>query len=97
VQQHTINCAFCLGTGKHPHFMKEICPVCKGVGSHRVKGKYMPCGECHQTGQKSGTVLTCYMCGGLGEIPDTRDIMKQARQEIRKGRRMLEEEKHPTR
>ena len=91
--QNTIKCAFCQGNGKHPHF-RDTCPVCKGRGNHQILGKYMTCGDCRGSGQKSGTTLTCYNCAGLGVVPDVREMMQKARQEISKGRKMLEEERH---
>ena len=78
-----INCAFCKGTGKNPHF-EGTCPVCKGKGENQITGKYMACDDCRGSGQKRGTTLTCYTCAGLGVIPDPREELRQARQEIRK-------------
>lgn len=91
MQQHEINCAFCKGAGTHPHF-KGTCPVCKGSGKNHITGKYMTCSDCHESGQKAGTTLTCYTCTGLGVVPDTREELKEARQEIRKAREEMEEE-----
>jgi len=87
-----VKCAFCKGTGDHPHF-RGTCPVCKGKGENQVTGKYMACGDCRSSGQKRGTTLTCYTCAGLGVIPDTREELRQARQEIRKAQGEMEEEK----
>jgi hypothetical protein len=56
--------------------------VCKGRGKNQVAGKFMSCGGCRGSGQKGGTTLTCYDCGGLGVIPDTREIFQTAREEI---------------
>jgi DnaJ-class molecular chaperone len=85
------SCAFCKGTGNNPHF-KGTCPVCKGEGRNQITGKYMTCGDCHGSGQKRGTTLTCYTCTGLGVVPDTRQELKEAKQEIRKIRQAMEEE-----
>ena len=67
-----IECAFCRGSGRNPHF-GGTCPVCKGKGENQVKGEYMTCGGCRGSGQKRGTTLTCYICGGLGVVPGTRE------------------------
>ena len=92
MEQQTIKCVFCKGTGKNPYF-KGTCPVCKGKGKNQVTGKYMTCGDCRGLGQKRGTTLTCYTCAGLGVIPDTREELRQARQEIRKVQVEMEEER----
>jgi DnaJ-class molecular chaperone len=91
VQQQIIKCAFCKGTGTNPHFT-GICPVCKGGGRNQITGKYMVCGHCRGSGQKRGTTLTCYTCAGLGVVPDTREELKKARQEIRKAWAEMEKE-----
>jgi DnaJ-class molecular chaperone len=89
---HFISCAFCKGTGNNP-FYRSNCPVCKGKGSNRVAGKYMTCRDCRGSGRKGGTTLTCYTCGGSGVVPDVREELMQARQEIEKGRSLMEEER----
>lgn len=92
MEQQIIKCVFCKGTGENPYF-KGTCPVCKGKGKNQITGKYMACGDCRSSGQKRGTTLTCYTCAGLGVIPDTREELKQARQEIGKVREEMEQEK----
>jgi len=92
MEQQIIKCAFCKGTGENLYF-KGTCPVCKGKGKNQVTGKYMTCGDCRGSGQKRGTTLTCYTCAGLGVIPDTREELRQARQEIRKVQGEMEEER----
>lgn len=92
MEQQIIKCAFCKGEGENPYF-KGTCPVCKGKGKNQVIGKYMACGDCRSSGQKRGTTLTCYTCAGLGVIPDTREELRQARQEIRKVQEEMEEER----
>src|SRR5579859_14022 len=82
MQQHTIRCAFCKGTGNNPHF-RGTCSVCKGTGSNQISGDYMVCRDCRGSGQKRGTTLTCYTCSGRGVVPDARAEFKQAGQEIR--------------
>src|ERR1700682_2538240 len=91
MQEHNIKCAFCKRTGHNPHF-RSTCSVCKGKGSNAITGKYMTCGDCHGSGQKRGTTLTCYTCTGLGVVPDTREELKEAKQEIRRIREEMEEE-----
>ena len=81
-EEQITKCAFCQGTGDHPHF-KGTCPVCKGRGKNKVIGRYMTCSSCRGSGQKKGTTLTCYDCGGAGVVPDTRETFKRAREEIR--------------
>ena len=78
-----VKCAFCKGTGDHPHF-RGTCPVCKGRGENQIRGKVTSCRDCRGSGQKGGTTLTCFTCGGLGVVPDTREVIKKARAEIRK-------------
>lgn len=90
--EQIIKCVFCQGSGDNPHF-RGTCPVCKGRGKNQVTGKYMACGDCRGSGQKRGTTLTCYTCAGLGVIPDTREELRFARQEIRKVQEEMEEEK----
>lgn len=92
MEQQIIKCVFCKGEGKNPHF-RGTCPVCKGRGKNQVIGKYMACGDCRSSGQKRGTTLTCYSCAGFGVIPDTREELRQARQEIRKIHEEMEEER----
>ncbi len=92
MEQQIIKCVFCKGKGENP-FFKGTCPVCKGKGKNQVTGKYMACGDCRSSGQKRGTSLTCYSCAGLGVIPDTREELKAARQEIRKVQGEMEEER----
>ena len=88
----TIVCAFCQGTGKNPHFT-GTCPVCKGQGRNAVVGPFMSCKNCYRTGQKRGTTLTCWTCGGLGIVPDRHEEFKEAKKEIEKARREMEEER----
>lgn len=92
MEQQIIKCTFCKGEGKNPHF-RGTCPVCKGRGKNQVTGKYMTCGDCSGSGQKKGTTLTCYSCAGLGVIPDTREELRQAHQEIRKVQVEMAEER----
>jgi RecJ-like exonuclease len=87
-----IKCVFCEGTGESPYF-RHACPVCKGKGNNQITGRYMTCVDCHGSGHKSGTTLTCYDCNGLGVIPDIREELRKAQQEIGKARQMMEEEK----
>jgi len=53
----------------------------------------MPCPDCSGTGQKRGTTLTCWTCGGLGVVPDTSEEFEKAKKEIEKARREMEEER----
>lgn len=92
MQQYIIKCAFCKGTGENPYF-RHVCPVCKGEGTNQITGKHMACHDCHGSGHKSGTTLTCYTCAGLGIVPDTREELKEGRQEIGKAWQMMEEER----
>jgi DnaJ-class molecular chaperone len=92
MQQRVIRCAFCRGTGHHPHY-KATCPVCKGTGENRIVGEYMACADCHGSGRKSGTTLTCYTCSGLGVVPDIRKDLQKAREEIRRIQEEMEEER----
>ena len=92
MEQQIIKCAFCKGEGKNPHF-RGTCPVCKGKGKNQVTGRYMTCGDCHGSGQKRGTTLNCYTCAGLGVVPDTRQELRQARQEIRRIQEEMGEER----
>jgi len=92
MEQQTIKCAFCKGTGKNPHFT-GTCPVCKGKKENLVTGRYMTCSDCRGSGQKGGTTLTCYGCAGLGVIPDTREELRRARKEIRKIHEEMDEER----
>lgn len=79
--EQIIKCVFCRGTGNNPHF-KGTCPVCKGRRKNEAVGKYMTCSSCRGSGQKKGTTLSCYDCGGLGVVPDTRETFRKAREEI---------------
>ena len=90
MQEHSIKCAFCKGTGNNPHF-RSTCSVCKGKGSNAITGKYMVRGDCRGSGQKGGTTLTCYTCTGLGVVPDVREDFKEARLEIRKAQEEIRE------
>jgi len=92
MQYDFINCAFCKGTGENPYF-RHICPVCKGEGKNQITSKHMACVDCHGSGHKRGTTLTCYTCAGLGAIPDAREDLLEGRQEIGKARKMMEEER----
>lgn len=94
MRELVIKCAFCQGTGHHPHY-KATCPVCKGAGNNRVSmaSEYMTCADCHGSGRKGGTTLTCYTCIGLGIVPDIRKDLQEAREEIRKVRVEMEEER----
>lgn len=91
MQELRIPCAFCKGTGHHPHY-RATCPVCKGAGANQVSAAndYMTCGDCHGSGRKSGTTLTCYTCIGLGIVPDIRKDLQAAREAIRKVRVEIE-------
>lgn len=46
----------------------------------------MTCSECHGSGQKGDTTLTCFTCSGTGVVPDVRQELRAARQEIRNAR-----------
>ncbi len=92
MQQYSIKCAFCKGTGQNPYF-KHACPSCKGTGSRQVTGRQMICNDCHGSGHKSGTTLTCYTCTGVGVIADARAELQEARQELHKAWLMMEEER----
>lgn len=90
-EQQMIKCAFCQGTGNHPHYSGN-CPVCKGKGKNKLVGKYMTCADCGGSGQKGGTTLTCYYCGGLGVVADTKEEFDQARREIKQTREEITKE-----
>jgi len=66
INQQTIICAFCGGSGRHPYYFKPPCPVCKGKGENVIVGEVQECKYCKGSGRKSTTTLTCYYCGGLG-------------------------------
>ena len=53
----------------------------------------MTCRDCRGLGQKRGTTLTCYTCGGLGVLPDTREEVRRARREIRDAREEMARER----
>ncbi|HVB60566.1 MAG TPA: hypothetical protein VNE61_05155 [Ktedonobacteraceae bacterium] len=92
MRQQVIKCAFCKGTGHHPHF-KGTCPVCKGARENDITGEFLVCGDCHGSGRKGGTTLTCYTCAGKGVVPDIRQELREARAEIRKVRAEMEKER----
>jgi len=92
MQHELIKCAFCKGTGENPYF-RHLCPVCKGKGENQIISKHRVCFDCHGSGHKGGTTLTCYNCTGLGVIPDSREELMEARREISKARKMMEEER----
>lgn len=94
MREQVIRCAFCKGTGHHPAY-RATCPVCKGAGENRlsVTGEYMVCPDCHGSGRKGGTTLTCYTCTGLSVVPDIRKELAEAREAIRKVREEMEEER----
>lgn len=96
LKQQTIKCAFCQGTGVNPHFTGS-CPACKGRGENQIRGEVTSCRDCRGSGQKGGTTLTCFTCGGLGVVPDTREVIKKARAEIRKAREEMEKERRELR
>jgi len=89
--EQTTTCVFCKGTGDNPHF-KGTCPVCKGRGKNNVVGKHTFCNSCRGSGQKGGTTLTCYDCGGLGIVPDTRETFIRAREEIKEAQEEIARE-----
>lgn len=68
MEQQTIKCAFCGGSGRHPYYLKPLCPVCKGKGENVVTGEVQRCKYCKGSGRKLTTTLTCYYCGGLGVV-----------------------------
>lgn len=92
LREQTIKCAFCQGTGENPHFTGS-CPVCKGRGKNQIRGQVATCRDCRGSGQKRGTTLTCYSCGGIGMLPDTKEILKKAREEIREAREEIARER----
>jgi len=98
-----IECGFCRGTGRNPHF-RGSCPVCKGKGENQVKGEYMTCGDCRGSGQKRGTTLTCYICGGLGVVPgeekpkalgNERELIENLKAENKRLQKRLSKAKSP--
>lgn len=60
-------------------------------------GNYMACSGCRGSGRKGGTTLTCYDCGGLGVVPDTRETFKKAREEIGEAQEEIAREKEELR
>lgn len=96
LKQQTIKCAFCQGTGENPHFTGS-CPVCKGRGKNQIRGKIATCRDCRGSGQKGGTTLTCFTCGGLGVVPDTAEIFKKAKKEIKEAREEMDKERRELR
>jgi len=52
----------------------------------------MSCNSCRGSGQKGGTTLTCYDCGGLGVVPDTRETFIRAREEIKQAQEEIARE-----
>ena len=52
----------------------------------------MFCNSCRGSGQKGGTTLTCYDCGGLGVVPDTRETFIRAREEIKQAQEEIARE-----
>ncbi|MBU4016261.1 hypothetical protein KJ980_06710 [Patescibacteria group bacterium] len=93
MEQQIIKCVFCKGKGKNLYF-KGTCPVCKGKGKNQVAGKHMACDDCSGSGHKRGTTLTCYTCAGLGVLPDTREELRKAHQEIRKFQAEMDKERN---
>ena len=66
-----ITCAFCKGTGVHPH-TRISCTVCKGKGSVTRRGDEEQCSDCRGKGYKSSENLPCSVCDGKGFIREKR-------------------------
>ena len=73
-----IKCAFCRGTGVHPHGARVTCTVCNGKGMVTVstgggsayggKGATEACAKCKGTGMVTDSGLPCTTCGGKGRV-----------------------------
>jgi len=64
-----IPCAFCRGTGVHPHGARVTCTVCNGKGMVAVpKGATEECSKCKGTGATKDSGLPCIKCGGKGVV-----------------------------
>ena len=64
-----IPCAFCRGTGVHPHGARVTCTVCGGKGKVAVpKGVTEECSKCKGTGAAKDSGLPCIKCGGKGVV-----------------------------
>ena len=62
-----IECAFCGGSGVHPH-SRITCSVCKGKGSVTCRGCKEECPGCGGTGYRVDGNLPCGICGGKGIV-----------------------------
>ena len=60
-----IKCAFCKGSGIHPH-EQFTCPACHGKGSVTCRGAKEECPSCDGSGYKVDGDLPCRVCGGKG-------------------------------
>ncbi len=63
-----IKCAFCKGSGIHPHERLTF-SACNGKGSVTCRGAKEECPNCDGTGHKGDGNIPCILCGGMGVIP----------------------------
>ena len=66
-----VRCAFCQGTGVHPH-SRQTCTACGGVGVSPVKEPNKTCPHCLGTGAEpqSEAAFYCLVCHGTGIVEE---------------------------
>lgn len=52
-ENETLYCQFCRGEGRYGLNLKEICPVCYGVGKFLALARWIWCSTCHGSGKDS--------------------------------------------
>jgi DnaJ-class molecular chaperone len=68
IEEPTIKCAYCKGTGVYPHGARITCIACKGRGMIAVEGTLDKCLKCGGTGQELDSGLPCIECRGKGAV-----------------------------
>lgn len=68
IKAPTHGCAFCGGSGVHPH-TRLCCTVCCGKGRVHLKVPNVVCDACSGTG-RGMDYLPCLNCGGAGAVKE---------------------------
>ena len=65
VREPVFSCAFCRGTGNHPH-TRLTCSSCLGRGVFTMREPLGKCPDCSGRGNRPPSSLPCASCSGRG-------------------------------
>ena len=77
-------CAFCGGSGLHPH-TRMTCTACLGKGAVTMVKPVETCSHCGGTGANGHDHMPCTVCKGIGVVPAEKRLRATEEEKVGSG------------